>query len=351
MKTGYLPMLVRIALVLALAGCGPSAAQMTATAQSAVQMTLTAAPTITPSASPTPTETQTPTATVTLPSPTATALPTVAASPTPDRAIVGIYSVSGCSSTSMSKGGTLDFCVTGVTVDRNQHLIFSVTWNSSNIPDGYTVTKRSDEGNRKMYLIDNTGKRYDHIAGGDAAYQSVVIGSGVPVSGWFDFGPAGLGAFSFDFHDDDNEIVIGGLSLLPGSGTPIISYEDFTLEQYPLLLQYRTDLWAIAPADGGGSKFVDKAIPACTVQAQDAQQPKGDFKNQVADGLITYDIYGYLLDQATNLYMREYIYVSGLQGVDAKHKPFFTVTIPGDSSTDCIFAASNLLSSLAPKKP
>lgn len=350
MKTGYLPMLVLIALALALAGCGPSAAQMTATAQSAVQMTLTAAPTITPSASPRPTETQTPTATVTLP-PTATASPTVAASPTPDRAVVGIYSVGGCSSISMSKGGTLNFCVTGVTVDRNQHLIFSVTWNLSNVPSGYTVTKRSDEGNRKMYLIDNTGKRYDHIAGGDSAYQSVVIDSGVPVSGWFDFGPAGLGAFSFDFHDEDNGIVIGGLSLLPGSGTAVISYENFPLEQYPLLLQYRKDLWDIVKADDGTSKFVNKAIPTCTVQAQDAQQPKGDFKNQAVDGLITYDIYGYLLDQATNLYVREYIYVSGLHGVDAKLKPFFYVTIPADSSTDCIFAASNLLSSLAPKKP
>ena len=348
MKTDYLPMLVLIAF--ALAGCGPSAAQMTATAQSAVQMTLTAAPTITPSASPTPTETQTPTATVTLP-PTATASPTVAASPTPDRAVVGSYSVGGCGSTSMSKGGTLEFCVTNVTVQSDQHLIFSVTWNLSGIPGGYTVTKRSDEGNRNMYLIDNTGKRYDHHAGGDAAYQSVGISSGVPVAGWFDFGPAGPGAFTFDFHDDDNKIVIGGISLLPGSGAAVISFEDFTLEQYPLLLQYRKDLWDIVKTDNGTSTFVNKAIPACTVHAQDAQQPKGDFKNQVVDGLITYDIYGYLLDQTNNLYVREYIYVSGLHGVDAKLKPFFYVTIPADSSTDCILAASNLLSSLAPKKP
>ena len=338
-------------VVLALTGCGPSAAQMTATIQAAEIMTLTAAPTDTPSPSPVPTDTPSPTVTATTTSsPTPSETPTMTPSPTPDRVMPGNYSGGGCGSADMRQGGQLEFCVTGVTVNNDGHMFFAVRWTLSNIPGIYTVTKRSDEGNRNMYLTDNLGKRYDHIAGGGAAYASVGVISGVPVSGWFDFGTGAVGAFTFDFHDDDNGILITGISLYPGTGAGIITYEDFALDSYPLLLQYAKELWNITKSDDGTSKLINNNLPACTVQAQAARQPKGDFKSQVPVGEITYAIYGYF-DEAVNLYIREYVYVSGLPGVNADLKPFFYVTIPPDNTTDCILYASNLLSSLAPQKP
>lgn len=340
-----------VLLIFFLTGCGPSPEQLTATAQAAENMTLTAAPTSTPSPSLTPTLTSTVTLTATAtPTSTPTITPTAMPTSTPDRVIPGSYSVGGCGSTNMSQGGQLEFCVTGVNVENNQHLIFSVSWKLSNIPSKYSVTKRSDQGNRNMYLIDNLGKRYDHSAGGDGAYSSVSISDGTPVSGWFDFGTAAVGAFTFDFHDDDNHIVIGGISLFPGSAPAAISYDNFVLEQYPLLLEYQKESWDIVKAEDGGSKLVNKNLPICSVQAQASHQPKGDFKSQVPVGNITYDIYGYL-DSVTNFYVREYIYVSGLPGLDAKLKPFFYVTIPADNTEACIQAASSLLSSLALHKP
>lgn len=341
-KLLYVPILVLIALILT--GCGPSAEQLTATAQSAKMMTLTAAPTST--LLPTFTPTSTPTVT---PSSTPTETPTITPSPTPDRVVVGDYPVGGCGSANMSQGGQLKFCVTGVTVNINRHLIFSVTWKLSNLPGGFSVSKRSDEGNRKMYLTDNLGNRYDHVAGGGAAYTSVGVGDGVPVSGWFDFGSSAIGAFTFAFHDDDNGILIGGMFLYPGS-SPTISYENLLLDPYPLLLAYQKEIWDIAKGEDGTSKLMDKNMSACTVQAQATHKPKGDFKSQTPVGKITYDIYGYF-DDNTKLYVREYIYVSGISGMDASTKPFFYVTIPADSSEGCILDASNLLSGLAPQKP
>lgn len=346
MKTSKIVQLAGLGFLLFfLTGCGPSPAQLTETAQAAEMMTLTAAPTGTPSPSPTSTSTATPTATIT-PTLLPTLTSTVTPSPTSDKVIPGVYAVSGCGATNMPKGGQLDFCVTGVTVNNNQHLIFSVSWNLSNIPGGYSVTKRSDEGNRNMYLTDNHGKRYDHVTGGGAAYTSMGISDGAPVSGWFDFGTAAIGAFTFDFHDDDNGIVIGGISLFPGSAAASVSYENFALEVYPLLLAYQQEKWGVVKAEDGSSKMINKNLPVCTVSAQVKREPKGAFKSQIAVGAITYDIYGYL-DTETNFYVREYIYVSGIAKLDANSKPFFYVTIPADNSDPCILDVSSLLSSLA----
>ena len=250
----------------------------------------------------------------------------------------------------MSQGGRLDFCVTGVTVDGNRHMIFNVTWELSNIPGGYDVTKRSDQGNAKMYLIDNLGNRYSHIAGGGAAYSSVLVADGVPVAGWFDFGQPPVGAFIFEFHDDDNGIVIGGISLYGGASQPTITYKDFSLDQYPLVLRYQEEIWQPAITSDGIILLSNKAMPLCTARALPPSQPKGEYKNTIAVGSITYEIYGYF-DDSIGLYVREYIYVSGLSVVDPSIKPFFFVTIPADNSLACILDVSDLLSGLAPPTP
>lgn len=245
----------------------------------------------------------------------------------------------------MSQGGRLDFCITGVTVDNNRHMIFSVTWTLSNIPGGYTVTKRSDQGNRNMYLIDNLGNRYNHSAGGGGAYSSVPVTDGEPISGWFDFGQPPVGAFTFTFHDDDNGIVIGGLSLYGGSAAASISYEDLLLDQYPLLLRYQAELWQASTFENSVI-LVSKRISFCTIRAIPPAQPKGDYKSNIPVGDITYEIYGYF-DDSIGLFVREYLYISGVTSMDPTLKPLFVVTIPGDNSMACILDASNVLSTLA----
>lgn len=353
MKTSRLSWLIGLGLlIISLTGCGPSPAQETATAQAAEALTLTAAPTGTASPSPTATSTVTPTTTIT-PTFTPVATPTITLTPTPDRVVPGIYYVSGCGSRSMPLGGTLKICISQVDVSSNdQHMIFYVTWTLSYVPSNQTVTKRSDEGNRNVYLTDNLGHRYDHIAGFGMAYGPANVAADVGILGMYDFGPAAVGAFIFAYHDEDNGILVDGIPLSPASVSTfgIVTYDNFSLDPYPLLLNYQKEIWEAVKAEDGSSKLVYKSMPVCTVQAQATHPPKGDFKSQIAIGEITYDIYGYL-DTETNFYVREYIYVSGISGVDTKLKPFIYVTIPADTSADCIVSVSNLLSGLTLRKP
>lgn len=325
-----------------LLSCVPGSAPVQSTATQSV-------PTLSPSETPSPTIEPTQTATST-PEPTSTQTPSITPSPTPNMVLPGSFSVGGCGSTAMSQGGRLDFCVTGVTVDGNRHMIFNVTWTLSDIPGGYEVSKRSDQGNTNMYLIDNLGNRYNHVAGGGAAYSSVPVADGVSVAGWFDFGQPPVGAFVFEFHDDDNGIVIGGISLYGGASQLTITYKDFPLDQYPLLLKYQEEVWQPAITNDGIIVLSDKAMPLCTARALPASQPKGEYKNTAALGAITYEIYGYF-DDTLGLYVREYMYVSGLSGADPNIKPFFFVTIPADASLTCILDVSDLLSGLVPSTP
>jgi hypothetical protein len=262
----------------------------------------------------------------------------------------GTYSTGGCGSIAMSQGGQLNFCVTSVTVSSDRHMFFNVSWTLSGIPSGFTVTKRSDAGNRKMYLIDNLGNRYDHSAGGDGAYDSVVVTDGSPISGWFDFGKPPIGAFTFDFHDDDNGIVIGGISLFGGASAQIITYKDFPLDQSPLKLTYQEDLWQPALLDGATLLLANKKIQLCSVREQPSAKPKGEFKSTIDLGKLSYEIYGYY-DDEINIFVREYIYISGVTNIDPGLKPYFIVTIPEDNSIACILDSSNLLSSLTPTSP
>jgi hypothetical protein len=344
-KSKYMSPLVFILLVAGILfiGCTPSGAptQEIATTPPIPSATMTemASPTNTPTSAETPTLT---------PEPTSTETPSITPSPTPNMVMPGTFYAGGCGGTNMSQGGRLEFCITGVTVDSNRHMIFAVSWTLSNIPGGYTVTKRSDQGNKNMYLIDNLGNRYNHVAGGGGAYSSVQVTDGESISGWFDFGQPPVGAFTFTFHDDDNGIVIGGISLYGGSAAPVISYQDLLLDQYPLLLRYQEELWQPSTFENSVI-LVSKRIPFCTVRAIPPAQPKGDYKSNIPVGDVTYEIYGYF-DDAIGLFVREYVYVSGLTGIDPNLKPLFLITIPGDNSMACILDASNVLSTLTPQE-
>jgi hypothetical protein len=96
--------------------------------------------------------------------------------------------------------------------------------------------------------------------------------------------------------------------------------------------------------------LASKSMPTCTIWSFLTREPQGEHKSTIAVGAITYAIYGYF-DGNNNFYVREYIYQSGLSGIDPNSKPFFLVTIPADNSLNCIYDVSDVLSSLAPKTP
>jgi hypothetical protein len=144
--------------------------------------------------------------------------------------------------------------------------------------------------------------------------------------------------------------VIGGISLFGGASAQIITYKDFPLDQSPLKLTYQEDLWQPALLDGATLLLANKKIQLCSVREQPSAKPKGEFKSTIDLGKLSYEIYGYY-DDEINIFVREYIYISGVTNIDPGLKPYFIVTIPEDNSIACILDSSNLLSSLTPTSP
>jgi hypothetical protein len=256
----------------------------------------------------------------------------------------GDYYVGKCTDVPVQYGATYSFCVTGVRVASDRHMYFDVTWKITGIPSDVSVSKRSDLGNRKMFLIDNQGNRYDHINGGGAAYRSNLMIDGYPIEGWFEFNPPPIGALRFDFHDDDNHLVVKDIVLIPGYG--YIQYDTLHLNQYPLIVEYDEDKWDPTKTEENTNMLTHKTMPLCTIQPKLPTEPKGKFKSLTNVGDIVYKIYGYF-DDTLKLFIREYDYDSGIKELDPSIKPFFYVTIPEDKSLECIVAVNNVLGRLA----
>lgn len=94
-------------------------------------------------------------------------------------------------------------------------LQFNVSWeyvNPNNVPLS-NVGKRSDAKNKNMYVTDNMGNQYDHIAVGDAAAKTIGMSPNQPVFGWFLFPQPRPGGIILTFHDDDNKITISRIIL------------------------------------------------------------------------------------------------------------------------------------------
>ncbi len=123
-----------------------------------------------------------------------------------------------CDAAKVDYGMVYIVCVTGITVNDRGHLVVQVTWSFGAIPRRATVIKKSDQGNRNMYLTDDLGNRYDHLAGGGAAYSRVTMADGVPQPGWFEFPAPALGATAFRLHDDDQGLVLNGVALSAPAG-------------------------------------------------------------------------------------------------------------------------------------
>ena len=307
-------------------------------------------PTTAPSDTFTPTSSSTPSLT-----PTITDTPTFTPSPTPNMVMPGNYYVGKCAEAPGQYGATIMFCVTGVRVTDERHMFFDVSWKVFNIPSGVTATKKSDYGNRKMYLTDNLGNRYDHIDGGGAAYRSVSAYPSTPgnikdpgMTGWFEFGSPPVGALKFDFHDDDNHLVVKDIVLIPGYG--YIQYDTLPLDQYPLVVEYDEDKWNPTKAQDDTNMLTHKTMPSCTIQPRQPSEPSGKFKSLTTVNDIDYKIYGFY-DDAQKIFIREYIYESGIKGLEPGVRPYFYITIPEDKTLECIVAVNNVLGRLALPNP
>lgn len=197
-------------------------------------MTLTPPPTQTASNTPTPTETPTLKNTPTLTSPpptiTHTPPPPPTATPTPSPVLPGTYAQTGrCAQYRVVFQAfiNVNWCVTSVVVKDTGNLEFNVSWTADytlaadprNEYGPNNLLMFSDANNYNMYLVDNLGNRYDHIATNGAAK----LGGNIPkgqvsiLTGVFVFPPSLPGAWLFTFHDDDQNVVIANVSLNPAT--------------------------------------------------------------------------------------------------------------------------------------
>jgi len=105
--------------------------------------------------------------------------------------------------------GQMRECVPSVEVKENGDMYFNYTWTyfvAPNAPD--CLVKRSDAGNRNMYIKDMAGNRYDHTAV-DGNGDIYCLQNGVNYPGWFKFPAAQTRNTIFTFYDDDAWIRIG----------------------------------------------------------------------------------------------------------------------------------------------
>ena len=272
------------------------------------------------------------------PSPSPTAEPSL--TPTVEMIMPELYPVNQCVSKYLTHF-TIEFCVVNVWVKPNRHMVFNVTWTATGIPKGAWVTKRSDEFNKNMYVTDNIGNRYDHIAGGGKAYADVGMDNNVTLKGSFEFNPPPPRATYFSFHDDDNDLLITHISL----DIAAAPYGELALANAGFQLRYNKEDWHEATAENGESELDSSKISACTIQSLPNRDPRGAYKNTLDIRTIQYAIYGYL-DQANGTAYREYYAIGGLSGLSEADPVLFLVTIPLAQSDACLGSVSTALMDL-----
>jgi ankyrin repeat protein len=111
------------------------------------------------------------------------------------------------------------FCVDKVVLNDDGPMEFHVRWIGEGLFSGF-IDKGSDAGNRNMYVVDDRGRRYDHIETRGAAAEETRLDDRFPqAAGTFVFPGAASGATAFAFKDDDQQVEIEGISLSPQSRT------------------------------------------------------------------------------------------------------------------------------------
>jgi len=141
------------------------------------------------------------------PTPTPAPTPTPVPTPTPALAQPGIYTFADACVTYKPLDwdpATVRWCVESIEVPEQGDMLFIVAWHLDTRFSHGQIIKESDEGNVLMYLTDNLGNRYDHVAVGGAARDQTKVGfPGTTLRGEFWFPLPKPGAVEFIFHDDN----------------------------------------------------------------------------------------------------------------------------------------------------
>lgn len=314
--------------------------------------TPTPAAEITATPSPTQTDPPTPSATPAQPE-TAESLTPSATPPvlglqptaTPYLILPGIYQTGGCAVTNLDDVTLVTFCVTSVEVTSNRNMIFNVTWQlkyTTNDREAKFWTKRSDRGNAHMYLLDNLGRRYDHLRGGGAAYTRQGVWGGDLHTGWFEFPPAPPGAITFYFYDDDLKQVIRNIPLLQ----PDVVFIEFPLVNRNLVLDFPQGEWNLLETSGEMVALAYEQIPECRLNEK-AAAPEGKLLNTMNLGAANYQISSYL-DPGSSAPRRDYQAIQ--VGETLEDLPVITLSLPAGDPQACIFAASKILASLSERQ-
>ena len=202
----------------------PRVAVLTATFTPTLIPSATASPTLTPTATASATFTSTATASppppTNTPKPKATLRPTDSPTPTPVILQAGNYPQTGkCVQFELAHQIytlTYIWCITSVLVEDSGNLLFTATWYGDN--RGQVTTnwiKKPDANNHNLYVTDNLGLRYDHIATDGGARDGGMINTNTEgtLKGTFTFPPAQPGAYRFMFVDDDWQATIPDIIL------------------------------------------------------------------------------------------------------------------------------------------
>ncbi len=131
----------------------------------------------------------------------------------------GHYPVNLCTQSDLyirgSYAGILEECVTSVDIRNNGYMQFNYTWYVDLIDSIPSIIKYPDTDNPNMYITDNLGNRYDHVAVGGTAGQTVTMHDDTIVGGWFLFIPPKQPVTTFTFYDDDQNASIPNIHLWP----------------------------------------------------------------------------------------------------------------------------------------
>ncbi len=343
---------VIVAIAFLLVACGEQTSLETPQVTEPPVSLTTAEDTTTPSLVPLPSSTVTITFTPTLtlpPPPTATStrtpLPTDTETPTstatPNRLQTGLYPANGCTTIRfpITRLYSVDFCVVRIEVDRNGYLLVTVSWTAHMPPDGW-IKKGSDVDNPNMYLTDEYGNRYDHIGlSGEASTVYLFTYDGETAFGSYIFPPIRSGGHIITFYDDDNLVEVANLVLV----NPTIIREVSALNWYPFSMEYLLEDWTANRTEQNELWLTHNEFPTCQLIEWAPGELVGNYKNTIELGPLTYDLYGW---NETDWSLREYLAVSGWEGITEDVQPFFHLQVPYENAQDCIFAASEVLSSL-----
>lgn len=281
------------------------------------------------------------------PTQTRTIVPQVINQPSPtaspDFPLPGFFNTGGCQT--IGSLNPIEFCINFIELQEDGYLRFYVSWNSHS-PQDHFRTSRLGAFSPYRYLSDNLGNLYYQVRTEDDYGNEVPAGGeNLVVVDSFLFPPPKPGAVKFTYHYDDGpRFTIENINFL----IPIKFFEDFALTLYPtLVLSYKTAVWESSVSELGEETLTHKEITNCRIE-EGLQEIQGKFKGNITLEAITYDIYGWLEDEWR---VREYVATSGYPGEQTEIQPVIRVTIPYDESLACIYAASEVLSTLKAKKP